>query len=549
MDRLDRRHVSDMPSAPSTSRTLVLILAALLAPVACAADDADPGLDPQADTPRSLALAPLIVVSNAALADSAILKERSLVVTSRVGFSAVADPDGTLTLGKLLTDRNTFMGVLAEQNGENAISAQRGTLKPFVAAEQDVDEHNALESPMAKLGTVAEIENTYREQILDRWDVGPDEDVLADPNGPFRLLAVVNRIDLAGDIDGRAGGSQLLAEDQRKWFGEGRLVFGLTSTLDGKPYPMTLIMEFRLPALREAGFTADTTSFEIDPTFDPIAGPIDAAAWAQGRQRWARVWRELSRYPLNSPSYKALLRDIVTVFARPENHIALRVGELVQDASGEQGSIREFEYREFYTTAGFQFGTRHARREPVTCAGPLPLLADVVDEEWNPSTQDFDYDYKLRRILSPTESEALRSACGGFPFGGGTDVEEGIELRAHFARFRSQTVWPALDGDAANEAQRHALAIGSCSGCHGRETKTTGFHIAPRGPNADSLLSPFLSGPVDVTPIAGGETYSYDELARRRGLLRAFFRGEEFANPPTNMTEQMLLCTTSPCGG
>jgi hypothetical protein len=54
---------------------------------------------------------------------------------------------------------------------------------------------------------------------------------------------------------------------------------------------------------------------------------------------------------------------------------------------------------------------------------------------------------------------------------------------------------------------------------------------------------------VTVTPIAGGETYAYDEIARRRGLLRAFFRGEEFANPPTTMTEQMLLCTTSPCGG
>jgi hypothetical protein len=549
MDPTGRRHVPDMPSAPPSPLTLALLLAAVLVPAACGQDDTDSAFDPPAETPRALAPAPRIVVSNAALADGAVREERSLVITSRVGFSAVADPEGTLTLGKLLTERNTFMGALAEQNGENAIPAQRGTLKPFVTAQQDVDEHNAVVSPMAKLGTVAEIENTYRTQILDRWEVGPDEDVLVDPNGPFRLLAVVNRIDLAGDVDGRTGDSQLLAEDQRKWFGEGRLVFGLTSTLDGKPYPMTLIMEFRLPALREAGFTADTTSFEIDPTFDPIAGPIDAAAWRQGRQRWARVWRELSRHPLTSPSYKALLRDIVTVFARPENHIALRVGELVQDASGEQGSIREFEYREFYTTAGFQFGTRHARREPLACAGPLPLLADVVDEEWNPTIQDFEYSYKLRRILSPTESEALQSACGGLPFGGGTDVEDGIELRAHFARFRPQTVWPALDGDVENEPQRHALAIGSCSGCHGRETRTTGFHIAPRGPNADSLLSPFLSGPVTVTPIAGGETYAYDEIARRRGLLRAFFRGEEFANPPTTMTEQMLLCTTSPCGG
>lgn len=70
-------------------------------------------------------------------------------------------------------------------------------------------------------------------------------------------------------------------------------------------------------------------------------------------------------------------------------------------------------------------------------------------------------------------------------------------------------------GTSRNEPQRHALAIGSCSGCHGRETKT----------------------------------YSYDENARRSGLLRAFFHSEEFANPPTTMTEQMLLCTTSPCRG
>ena len=97
MDREGPRHVGNMRRAAPIPRTRWLLLAALLLPVACGEPDA--ALDPQADTARSLAPAPLIVVSNAALADGAILEERSLVVTSRVGFSAVADPEGILLSG------------------------------------------------------------------------------------------------------------------------------------------------------------------------------------------------------------------------------------------------------------------------------------------------------------------------------------------------------------------------------------------------------------------------------------------------------------------
>ena len=80
--------------------------------------------------------------------------------------------------------------------------------------------HN--EWPRVPVCEVTVARNAFEQRIVDRW-------VLGDPDGPFRLLAVVNRLDLAGDEDTRGGGQT--AGGDGRWFGEGRLGYGVTSYL------------------------------------------------------------------------------------------------------------------------------------------------------------------------------------------------------------------------------------------------------------------------------------------------------------------------------
>lgn len=526
-----------------------------------------------------------------------IRADRSLLVTDRTRFAAVA---AELSLGRLLTDRNAFMNAYIVNNDLNGgmltgggIHTRRsGTFQPFLGGREQVDDHNAY-SAGPKLGTVATIRNTFNEQILGPnafggtglWDDDGGGNELSDPDGPFRLLAVVNRMDLAGETDGRGEGAvdSTLAEDQRKWFGEGRLVFGLTDGGDGAR-DMTFIVEYRLPALREVARDASSTTYAVQPQCSRIVtsgcldydrGPVNNAAWLEGRARWARVWRELSASD-SVDAYNARLRDIVRLFARPENFIALRTGERVRDAPGgpDQSGIEEFEYREFYTNGGFGLARRHNRREALFCVGGSQLLRDVIVEEYESGLLTPSFDFKLGSQTFRPGDEGDReidlvNACGGLvPFdAANSDGKGGMQMRPAFARFRPNQVWPALptwnairgayDDVATTEAYRHTMAFNTCSGCHSAETGSAGFHIAPRTASADSVVSPFLDGTdrnVPVTVNGVTYTYAYNEIGRRTSVLAAFYDRVDLGNVTPRRTfeaglEQALLtCTTSPCG-
>jgi hypothetical protein len=523
----------------------------------------------------------------------AIDKDRSLLVVDRTRFAAVQD---TFTVGKLLTDRNAFMNAYVvnhdlndgEITGGRVHTRRSGTFNPFEGGREQVGDHNAYTAG-PKLGSMVEIRNTWNERVLGPvpfggtgpWEDTGDPHELSDPNGPFRLLAVVNRMDLAGDTDGRGEGPDgaSLAEDQRKWFGEGRLVFGLTNGGTGA-YPMTFILEYRLPALRVVAQTETATTFAVDPAcgpgvstdcYDHTAGPDDNAAWLDGRARWARVWRELSAVE-NLTEYNRRLRDIVRLFARPENLIAMRTGERVRDAPGapDQSGVVEFEYREFYTNGGFGLARRHNRREALFCAGGSALLKEVVLEEYDDALATPAYDYKLGEqtfdVSDPGDREIqLDALCG--PAFGAPDGDGGMSLRPAFARFTPDQLWPAFprwnarrgakDIAATNEAYRHTTALNSCSGCHAAETGTPGFHIAPRTASTNSAVSPFLDGTdhtITITINGVPYDYTYNELARRRALLEAFYDRTDVGNTPPFLTgndglaQSLLRCTTSPCG-
>ncbi|MFO0723360.1 MAG: hypothetical protein U1E65_06235 [Myxococcota bacterium] len=472
-------------------------------------------------------------------AEPTLMRPRSMIVTQRAGYAAVEAP---FSLGRLLADDANYVNVqLCIQRPTDKLKDvadfQRG---PFQGGSNDTQHHNDYDK--VKIGTVSKIVDTFEERILSQWPQG-------DGDGPFRLLAVVNRLDLAGDLDSRGGG--VFAGAERRWFGEGRLVFGLKADLDAHtPYPMTLIMEYRLPALSET-VVGGNTVYSVDPNFSHVSGPASNAAWIDGRARWAKVWRSLSRYQPSDPNYQAALLNVVKLFATADNHLALRTGERVRDLS--TGALTdEFEYREFYLNDAWNLATRKMRREPILCSQGSDTLAARVGAEWDPVADNFHFTYMLGdRKMEDPEVQELSDRCGGgaylspdgLPYG--QDLKSGgFGLRAKFTRFKASTVWTI---DNLGESQRHQTAAGTCSGCHATETNNLGvFHISPRLEGADAQLSAFLKGPVVATPQR--KAYDLDEMGDRVEKLQQFEAKFDYSkNYPRKHAHEELYCNNTPC--
>jgi len=151
---------------------------------------------------------------------------------------------------------------------------------------------------MERLGGPAVTESwlrTYRQASLNGFDLpdraGVDALIASWPRlsdgsfdlsrAPFRLLAIVSRLDLDGSPSGEA-----------------RLIYGLYDEASGAPGKMTVAFEYRLPAL----------------------------GTANDRSEWARRWHALGSLPLGEP-FNAELQRLTDAFAQPANLSQLRANE------------------------------------------------------------------------------------------------------------------------------------------------------------------------------------------------------------------------------
>lgn len=512
--------------------------------------------------------APQIPVSASPVtADASTRMRRALLITDHRGLSGV-EGDLELSLAGLLRDLGRQTARMACLDGltEHLDDVEAYSRNPFIAAARDVGKHNDFETG-PKIGTVAHSTNTWQ-TVLDHWVDGSA--------GPFRLLAVANRLDVAGDTDARAGGS--LAALRRRWFGEGRLVFGTTNIgPGGEVLPVTVILEFRLPALRRVQPTGNTYDLELDPDFDWDAGPTAAGSlsadevWRRQRRLWALAWRELIRHDPSSGAYQRRLHDLVRLFARGENFIALRTGENERDADAGDSLTTEFEYREFYlSNSGYKLTSRKNRREPMRCEDDTATLVTHLDDDWNiGSGLDFHFDFAPgQRTLTRSEEKEVvgkdgtGGACGGIPYGNGELGDVGF--RANYVRFRvaPQNGFPATpawqNAMGRSELKRHLFAARTCSGCHSSETGSPGFLVSPRASDdVDAPVAHFLNTDgevhaVTVTANGAEHTYEYRELEDRLATFSRFLNQYDFSADylagQKTFANEMLFCSNSPCG-
>ena len=276
------------------------------------------------------------------------------------------------------------------------------------------------------------------------------------PNGkldmakaPFRLLAVVNRMDLFGTADTKPNG-------------EGRLVYGLFSpgSTDGDPakgngQPLTVIFEFNLPTTHSL-------------------------------RAWAQLWHNFKNQPFGvtstgqgSASFnKLLFQGVVNEFVAPQNLSQVRTNEIF---FGNPWQLREF------NLVSGSLTPVTTKQSPEPTLNDSPELISWVKANKNDILSNTHV--IPSSLLGGRANEDFPSFCQG-PGCTGPDTF-------------GHTRW-LIDTAAANgidESVRFALANQTCNGCHNSDTgpnQSTQFfyQIAPTlsviGTDGANRLSDFI---------------------------------------------------------
>jgi hypothetical protein len=265
--------------------------------------------------------------------------------------------------------------------------------------------------------------------ILDIWPKTPSGDLDID-NPPFKLQAIVNRIDLRDLSKGSAG--------------QGRFIFALYDQ-NGFPQDFTLILEYDLPA-----------------------------SSAQDVSDWATRWHGLSSHPFPSEEYnlalEAITRKITDRNAEPArvNGSALveaRTNDFVL-ASFTRWELREFELAP--ETGLFRETT--VKETPDLQFNGTQTFASFVNQNAT----------AIEAVVPGAPSSTVPAQFAGASFLAGSIFNDG------------NLGWSA-PGIADPEARFHA-SLNTCNGCHGAETNTGFLMVNPRFPGQEASLSGFLTG-------------------------------------------------------
>lgn len=346
--------------------------ALFLALAACAVDGESPvGVDADAE------LAP--AASPKSSSTLGIDPDKELIVTD---LSVVEDP--ARTLEPCAANEGAPLG--AWTFGRLA-EAMAGAGDPRILVE---DWLLSWESDQRVNGYVASPRAILRERVLDPWRKRSGGSFLDLSKAPFRLLSIVNRVDLGRPKDGSAG--------------EGRFVFGVVDVEDGcRALPFTIILEYELPS----------------------SSACDAQAWAE-------AFHALGALPFGE-ALNEELEAITSAFAGPGAMPGRPNGSALNqirtnEAVGPRGT--PWEMREFVLREGGRLVPETVKQTPDASFAGSEALARFVNEneesilagryvvpgEWLGASAPtpFSFVWDAPGILSPEARHAFGlSTCSG----------------------------------------------------------------------------------------------------------------------------------------
>lgn len=294
---------------------------------------------------------------------------------------------------------------------------------------------------------------------------------------PFRLLAIVNRMDLA---IANYSGSTLPSPN----VGEGRLVFGLydpnTSCTDStnQKLSFTLIFEYKLPCYLKNTSCNMNVSNDVEYWTQKWVGLAQAATPYSGayNDSLASMTRNFSSYYTATQTGNPFL-----------GYTTVRTNEKLSGSPSWQ-------QREFKLSSG-KLKLSPVANTPKASYNNTDTLGSLLNT--NASTI-----YRGTYKLSSSYQGCVATAEAG----------------------TTAIVWQSSAAVSVEKELRHDFAVNTCNGCHGMETSAgpSHLHIAPRKRTESAALSAFLSGGAqrdldsydwnEFQDPLGGPTYFHQEV-------------------------------------
>lgn len=365
-------------------------------------------------------------------------------------------PGGAWTFGKLMRD-------MANQPSSG------------VAAEDFVSNWITSWNSQQATATFAVPGRPAVQSIIDHWPKLANGKLDLD-KAPFRLLAIVNRLDLRT-------GSAYASGDA----GEGRFVFGLVdqsstgTCAGGSTRPFTVIFEYKVP----------------------ISG-------CNAVHSYAAQWRALGDIALGDAAFNPALQAVTDQFtaanAAPGKPNGSAIGQI---RTNENALDPIWELREFHLLADHQLHT----------VSPVQVPQSTLNQ--SVSLEQFINGNLAGLAVGAVD---IPPTFNGQPFQAGSSLNP-LPLIA----WRGTSISPATTNE------RFHLSLGTCNSCHGREvqnplslSRDSFLQIRPRAAGAEATLATFLIGDGSlaspsthafVDPFLPGVTRNIGDLVDRQGKL------------------------------
>ncbi|WP_147448718.1 hypothetical protein [Corallococcus terminator] len=326
---------------------------------------------------------------------------------------------------------------------------------------------------------------------------------------PFRLLSIVNRIDLASSTGGGYGGTSTA--------GELRFVFGLT-----QPSPWGAGTE------ASCNLKSFTAIFEYGV---PLTGCQQVIDWAR---KWAQLGARASFDATYLAQLEAMTESVVLHGKAPNkgNQSALnqlRTNEIALVLPNGQWELREFQLVDENPATGTNTPSNGLLRAHTVALTPDDATHDF---QTDPDVDDLVTSTiagGLSGVTVPTQCAAsftVPHALNGNPFLGGNAL---VDVPTHWEAFS------ANPGVATDVCARKEFSGNTCNGCHFKDTDTTDLtginnnaftHISPTS-GIPAKLSKFLTGGgtgfmfsvPDAQFGAGVTSWPFADLLRRHQRL------------------------------
>jgi hypothetical protein len=320
-------------------------------------------------------------------------------------------------------------------------------------------------------GWTAAKRQQIKQLVIDPWEAtsgGPGMPLNLS-KAPFRLLAIVNRVDLRGASSAYGGGNA----------GEGRFVFGVmdmrrTGGID--PYtgqPQTACSPTQFTVIIEYG---------IDRKGCPAI------------RNWGQQWYNLKFHALGSASYNAALQAITDQFTKANaapskpNGSALNQLRTNEIAIANLAPDNQWQMREFRLPRGNgHLFEANAKQTPHESLRNTDLTANFVNSTpMNATVPDFWLGQKFLTNASDVPAPPAATFWNNGP---------------------TIVILPRI--------KRHNFSLNTCSACHAGETSTIFTHIKPAPFGTPAGLSGFMTGINVVDPADGAPTRNFNEFKRR----------------------------------